>query len=125
MYTIDYFIKKFEVIPENQWIAGIYEDYNGKKCAMGHLGYVDYHAVDYLSNCRQIFTLQGIISNIAGINDGHHSSYQQDIPKQRILAALHAIKEKEEGELLEKVSEIAREGGNLVVESVIEEEVLA
>ncbi len=36
-YTIDYFIKKFEAIPEELWCTGQLT-INGKHCALGHTG---------------------------------------------------------------------------------------
>ena len=38
MKTLKDYIAFFEAIPENKWITGKFENLNGCKCAMGHLG---------------------------------------------------------------------------------------
>ena len=40
-YTLEYFISKFEAIPENLWTVGTFEDDKGCKCAYGHCGFSD------------------------------------------------------------------------------------
>ena len=40
-YTLEYFIKKFEAIPEKKWTVGTFEDDKGCKCAYGHCGFSD------------------------------------------------------------------------------------
>jgi hypothetical protein len=37
MYDVDYFIKKFEAIPEDKWIMGSFF-FNSRSCALGHCG---------------------------------------------------------------------------------------
>jgi len=38
-YDIQYFIDKFEAIPENKWIKGtVYDTNSGRCCALGHCG---------------------------------------------------------------------------------------
>lgn len=37
MYTVDYFIKKFESIPEWKWNSNVqYEEHDNTRCAFGH-----------------------------------------------------------------------------------------
>lgn len=35
-YDVDYFINKFEAIPEEMWCVGLWVDSEGRKCALGH-----------------------------------------------------------------------------------------
>jgi hypothetical protein len=106
-YTVDYFIKKFEAIPEDLWAIGSYCD-EGKFCALGHTG-VRAKMKDYTEEGNALFyilikTGEGVIT----INDGGgETKYQQPTPKQRILAALYDIKKMQEPEE-PKVKEIIR-----------------
>ena len=36
-YTVDYFIKTFEAIPENKWTTAYFVE-DDKRCAAGHCG---------------------------------------------------------------------------------------
>lgn len=38
IYNVDYFIRKFEAIPEERWITGAFVDPSGNCCAFGHCG---------------------------------------------------------------------------------------
>ena len=91
-YTIDYFISKFESIPEEQWLAnGNYIDGN-KKCAYGHCG------VDFNKPSEEADALHVLIRSrfmLSSVNDGGDYSYQQQTPKARILAALNDLKNKQ------------------------------
>lgn len=95
-YTVDYFIDKFEDIPEDNWVTGMTKDLELGCCVMGW--------------CGGYFTDQttGLIKILAGhmadtsndfgrkyvyaINDGLLPIYQQLTPKRRILAALYDIR---------------------------------
>ncbi|WP_285011232.1 hypothetical protein [Pedobacter faecalis] len=37
-YTLDYFIEKFEAIPEDKWTTNEFADEQGRCCAFGHCG---------------------------------------------------------------------------------------
>lgn len=104
-YTVDYFIAKFEAIPEYKWHMDTYVHPLNEDtcCALGHCGERVYCTTDeagglkglfydahkYIeSDCIEIF--------IVDINDGNNARYQQTTPKQRILAALHDIKKQQE-----------------------------
>lgn len=110
IYDVDYFINKFEAIPENMWLIGA-QGYNRiEHCALGHCKSNDgYYGNSYPSNSIEAKTLEylffnaGIYSclmtksnrngwNIADVNNGDNPNYQQPTPKQRILAALYDIK---------------------------------
>lgn len=103
MYTVDYFIKKFEAIPEDKWIEAAFVR-GDKYCANGHCG-VNANA----NRTKEALALADILLPLektnwpryngdkifevtANINDGLCREYKQKTPKQRILAALYDIK---------------------------------
>ncbi len=94
IFDIDYFIAKFEAIPEDQWTVGVYEK-DGKCCAVGHCGYRD------LPNGEFVYTpegkaLWGISDSVAAVNDGKGIlSEYAPTPKQRVLKHLRALKHME------------------------------
>lgn len=101
MYTVDYFINKFEAIPEEQWCVGTTEDDNGRHCAWGHIVRPKCRIADYLNESRALMILlrdAGLddCGDPSSINNGWHDSYRQPTPKQRILAALYDIKAMQE-----------------------------
>lgn len=65
-YSLQYFIKKFEKIPRNEWTTGRYhsEDYT-KSCALGHCGHGKSGAT-LESAALKSLTVQSIID----LNDG-------------------------------------------------------
>lgn len=108
IYDVDYFISKFEKIPEEKWIIKVFNSPDGRRCAYGHCG-VD--GREFYENITEEFkALQIIDSQIKGdpellltpiktttsflaqVNDGINVKYQQPTPKQRILAALYDYK---------------------------------
>lgn len=90
IYTVDYFIKKFQKIPDKNWFIGDFWDRDNpqKMCALGHCGFG--------RECKALHSLfprtDNIGSFVSSINDGTDKRYQQPTPKQRILAALYDIK---------------------------------
>lgn len=82
-YSIEYFIEKFEAIPEELWITGHYTDNDGRYCALGHCGLRTRMLI-----CQESDALQTLLPHTQYINDDRHPSYKQPTPKQRILAAL-------------------------------------
>lgn len=88
-----YFINKFEAIPEDQWCVDEYENQDGCKCAYGHCG------VNIGNTTDEGFALHEIIHSglrvfVDMVNDGSAIGYNQATPKQRILAALRDAKSK-------------------------------
>lgn len=113
MYTVDYFIKKFEAIPEDSWCTGQFVDhFSGQRCAQGHclMNYKNNEAIDDRLDawCRLNFKVlhpdvdteiyhflelfESANINVADVNNGNHFCFTQPTPKQRILAALYDIK---------------------------------
>lgn len=88
VYNVNYFIKKFEAIPEEKWTTGAFEDECGCKCALGHCGYTE----SGLESQEGIELTRLLKHRAAAINDGGQPKYDQPTPKQRILAALNDVK---------------------------------
>jgi hypothetical protein len=98
VYDVDYFIKKFEAIPEEKWCEGEFKDRFGACCVFGHCGLRDYL---FIKDVQEAVELNSMFDSspysalgVTGINDGNHPDYQQPTAKQRILAALNDLKVK-------------------------------
>ena len=101
-YTVDYFLDKFEKIPEELWGIGKCFDIETKKrCAIGLCG-IDFI---YLGGNEQGDGLIGLFANnqhilgtiyVSRINDFHQTMLNHRVPgetpKERILNALKMIK---------------------------------
>lgn len=109
MYDVNYFIAKFEAIPEEEFITQDLKDFFNRKCAYGHCG-VDTSADSatieslhlsnifghiYISDDNPFFYYFGLSWKVIKVNDGGDDGYKQPTPKQRILAALYDIRDKE------------------------------
>jgi len=124
-YTVDYFIKKFEAIPEDKWCEGAWSNSKGANCANGHCGI----EANGLLKTNQSINLKKVFSPIVihgetgilltdssnydfsfkalYINDNSTKEYQQPTPKQRILAALYDIKKMQEPKHIDITKELA------------------
>lgn len=116
-FTVDYFLKKFEAIPEELWMVKYFSD-GTRCCAQGHCmtkeltqrirdGYKSTVSDEApkqpeWQGLLLIFSNGGLLGDarqvIAKINNGNDPNYQQPTPKQRILAALADIKKLQEKE---------------------------
>lgn len=109
---VQYFIDKFEAIPEEKWCIGIQVDEEGRRCALGHFLPKEYintrvwlnaPSLNGYSTCgaetkegrAMCILFPGGAHGIARINNGYNIVYQQPTPKQRILAALRDIQSNE------------------------------
>lgn len=101
-YTVDYFIKKFELIPEHKWIKWQHKDCFGNGCALGHCGLDNNNTITKESAALEFLFLKELEDSVARINDHLSPRYNQETPKQRILAALHDIKRKQSEEQVGK-----------------------
>lgn len=114
VYTVDYFIKKFEAIPA----LGVTHLYNG--CALGQCGLENYDRpnveasalANLLYENYQMLdagdSIQPSLKAVWIINDGLKHlglpiGLQFETPKQRILAALYNIKAKQQPEVKERI----------------------
>lgn len=108
-YNVDYFINKFEAIPEYHFTTHLFENQNGQKCPAGHCGVTHQHTVTPEGIAlKQVLINLPITSKRSGtlivdafstfpykascISDGLTKEYDQATPKQRILAALNDVK---------------------------------
>lgn len=89
-YDVDYFIEKFEAIPEESWCTEEFEK-DGACCAFGHCGTRDFKSTIEAIELAHLFSNLDDIYVVC-VNDGSEPMYSQPTPKQRILAALHDIK---------------------------------
>lgn len=125
-----YFIDKFEAIPEENWCILRQANEEGQRCALGHFMSPDATPFDAYGHTTaegiaagKLF--RGIIQeirtsadpkeqgpmNIAVINNGEASEYQQETPKQRILAALRDIQSLElQQKAIEQTNKIIEDG---------------
>lgn len=99
MYDLDYFINKFEAINHDKWCAIVMTDTEGRHCALGHCENSDERGYQPLlvegseRKALQDLTMGRLGSkSISFINDGFNPNFQQPNPKDRVLAALRAIK---------------------------------
>lgn len=88
-YDVDYFIKKFEAIPDSKWCVGNLEDRQCRHCALGHCGETGYG-----------MTIEGealywLLPTVDRINDGETFGKGKH-PRTRILNALRDLKRKAE-----------------------------
>ena len=92
-YDVDYFIKKFEAIPEKKWCTGFMFGENGTRCALGHCGAKgvfaelppEGRALDHLF--RNILGV-GVVS----VNDNAYECTVGETPKERVLLQLYNLK---------------------------------
>ncbi len=117
MYTVNYFIKKFEAIPEENWMVNRFsykKNFLSKRtfCAQGFCMPLKLLKLMGSMPKNERLTIEvgcftewfdlvklfepGREGNfelvVGGINNGINERYQQSTPKQRILAALYDIK---------------------------------
>lgn len=106
-FNAQFFINFFGAIPGKDWCSGNLVDGQGRKCAYGHLT-PELSMEEINPELENEFNKLGIengIDNFAAINNGKNPNYQQPTEKQRILAALRDIRNKEvvENEVCEMV----------------------
>lgn len=125
-YDVNYFLAKFQNTRDDQWCMYTFQDEYGRCCALGWCGMgslrddiqeVPEEAISLLKLFRES---AGLLTNlIANINDGHDKRYQQPTPKERILAALMDIKNKQE------TDNAVEEAKNILAETPCAESLLA
>ncbi len=96
-YDANYFIKKFEKIPDNKWTTGKFVDKKGRKCALGHCGRTN---SGFSGRIKESSLLSSLFIDMFGfsvaqVNDNNNFkmySHLGKTPKERILVALYNIK---------------------------------
>ena len=104
-YTLDYFIKKFEAIPENHWFVGSLT--NGSQyCALGHCG--GYYTEEAKALDSIVRRANPGVYSISDINDlsGMYGRYGKT-PKERVVNFLKEVRE--ENKAVNIVNEILNE----------------
>ena len=102
-YSPEYFINKFENIPDYQWCIGMTKDPFGRHCALGHCGYnyTNSHKrtteadklskllrnLAYITFDYNFDTISDPYSPVIKINDNLKCTLG-DTPKERIINAL-------------------------------------
>jgi len=99
-YDVDYFIRKFEAIPDGRWRVGDYGIAGEPRCVLGHCGEGRKPFWTSTAESEALRTLLGTVrssdgkgSGPAAVNDGLARGYRQRTPKARILAALRDAKD--------------------------------
>jgi hypothetical protein len=109
-FTVDYFIQKFEAIPDEKWCQGWVEKPTGERCALGHCGVKSErsfwtHSEEALALGKILrpFVLPNHSDEECGRDDYYTAVYLVNdrqrfgcTPKARILGALRDIKAKQE-----------------------------
>lgn len=118
-YSVDFFISKFEAIPEEEWTTGTQQNEIGQRCAFGHCMPEEIRCYGRLEFGFGHTTDEGIVlwkllRSPARINNGKDLRYPQPTPKQRILAALYDIKA---NQAVDQAQEIANTKTDLVCAS--------
>lgn len=100
IYTVDYFIKKFEAKPDELWCINELRNQQGQTCALGDCR--ERGEFDALSELFQ----SNLIGFVSTTNNGNNPKYPQSTPKERILAALYDIKAKQQPEVKERIAPV-------------------
>jgi hypothetical protein len=101
-YNVDYFIKKFEAIPENSIGQG--SIFN--RCAYWHCSNEPTYCGIVAKSFTDLF-MKHLFQNPSVINDNGDNRYRQPTPKQRIIAALYDIKSMQQPKWKDITSDIA------------------
>jgi len=101
-YTKEYFIKKFEAIPEENWVTGPkgFICKNGKACALGFTGVSGEGGIGYTVTEETMALIKLFGGNnfnkdcelVWSVNDGRQKKYKGRSPKRRIINYLKALK---------------------------------
>lgn len=131
MYTVDYFIDKFQAIPENEWTTHTHSDCNGRKCALGHCLTPEALAIferqwkvegsaSRVPLSEEYYAIQVLCPHIHWINNDEDPDYQQATPKARVLAALADIKAGQQ-----RYQQVEISDPPVYIEDIIQEEIMA
>lgn len=102
-YDVDYFIDKYERIPDRNWLTGRYANHDDTiACALGHCGERTNSFTLGVRGTEESIALKKLFGdwlqlNPSDVNDDSamDNPYHQSCAKDRILAALYDIKEKQ------------------------------
>jgi hypothetical protein len=105
-YTVDYFIKKFEAIPEERWISHAVGDGRGRHDAIGHCGGFRSPEAKALQELFRRYGCPSVVDVTDAVTFFEHS----DTPKKRVLSYLGFIKTRTKRELAEEAQTMAADG---------------
>lgn len=104
-FSVTYFIKKFEAIPEERWHVRAFSNMDGTKlCALGHCRW--HKQIGGSDEGNELIAALRSIGKPDSINDGIIGAYLQPTPKQRILAALYDIKANQQPEPVKEIEPV-------------------
>lgn len=98
IYDVDYFLNKFDAIPEELWTTGTYTRYEEfvRHCALGHCGANGFQVYSTEAEALSALIFDNLEIHVVDVNDGELLSYEkldlEETPKQRIMSALILIK---------------------------------
>lgn len=88
-FTVDYFIAKFEAIPDKFWCIKRFNDpWSGAHCALGHCNW----SGEGRESEEGMALNKLLMFETTYINDYKSFHYPQETPKERMLAALADVK---------------------------------
>jgi len=96
-YTLEYFIAKFEAIPEDKWTTATTGDSEGRHCAMGHCGAKNssFDAPIHNEEVKSLLLLTGQekdrFPTITHVNDDTYPFRYGKTPKQRVINYLKSL----------------------------------
>ncbi len=92
IYDKEYFIKKFEAIPEEEWCVGGFSDGLGAFCALGHCGCLNGYQTNEGLSLRLLISHNNSFG-IVRLNDGSISEVYKygNTPKMRIINFLKQL----------------------------------
>lgn len=135
-YDINFFISKFQAIPEDKWIENqLFNEKKTKFCANGHCGVTSKCNTDPLGEMSGNFIhtdesmylgtlfLQRLHISTELINDGAYYGAESKSPKQRILAALRDIKRMEEENNKPEYPDITKQIARLPIQQEVSDKV--
>ena len=97
-FDLDYFIAKFEAIPDEKWCRGSLLNQEGQSCALGHCGVgADVMSTEDTNWTDEGRALQALTNErIWMVNDSFCSSYNEygQTPKERVINYLKELKGK-------------------------------
>lgn len=96
IYDEDYFLAKWEAIPEDMWLVGSTGDSGGPRCVLGHT-LNGQNVTEETTALYEIFN--PLHSSPATVNNGNDNRFKQPTPKERVIAAAKFSKEQKLAEI--------------------------
>ena len=95
-FDVQHFIDKFEGIPDDEWTVGAYRRFSDEnvvgRCAHGHCGCVNSEEDTEEGEALYFIFKKAFGLQSTGVNDADYIRFQQESPRDRMLAALYVLK---------------------------------